>query len=52
MCYSFGLNLYNDSNGNAGDDGYFKCKPNNDYIGNYNVSFIVEGQYGRYIMTN
>ena len=44
---SFGLNLFNDSNGNAGDDGYFKCKPDNDYIGNYNISFIVEEEYGR-----
>ncbi|XP_076438595.1 fibrocystin-L-like [Babylonia areolata] len=43
----YGLNLYNDTDGNAGDEGYFKCKPDNDYIGNYNVSFIVEGKYGR-----
>ncbi|KAK7468036.1 hypothetical protein BaRGS_00036740, partial [Batillaria attramentaria] len=42
----YGLELTLDSNGN-GDDGFFKCVPDNEYIGNYNVSFIVEGAYGR-----
>lgn len=44
--YSYGIQLTVDANLN-GDYGYFRCLPQNDYIGNYNLSFLVEGAFGR-----
>ncbi|KAK3107032.1 hypothetical protein FSP39_005622 [Pinctada imbricata] len=43
---SYGIELSLNSN-NKGDNGYMKCKTQGNFVGHSNVSYIVEGEYGR-----